>query len=57
MVTAASLPPDEPERLRALKRYGVLDTEPEEGFDRLTRLAGRLFDAPIALVSLVDEDR
>lgn len=47
----------EEERLRALRRLGILDTPPEERFDRLTRLAQRLFDAPIAHVSLVDEDR
>ena len=44
-------------RLAALAHYGVLDTAPEEAFDRLTRLACDLFDAPIALVSLVDQDR
>ena len=44
-------------RLAALADYGVLDTAPEEAFDRLTRLACDLFDAPIALVSLVDQDR
>ena len=35
----------------------VLDTSPEERFDRLTRVAKRMFDVPIALVSLVDADR
>jgi diguanylate cyclase (GGDEF)-like protein len=35
----------------------VLDTPPEERFDRVTRLARRLFGVPIALVSLVDSDR
>jgi YD repeat-containing protein len=47
----------EASRLVALADYGVLDTPPEEAFDRLTRLASDLFDAPIALISLVDEDR
>jgi hypothetical protein len=46
-----------PERLAALRRIGLLDTPPEEAFDRLTRLARRLLDAPVALVALVDEDR
>jgi hypothetical protein len=46
-----------PERLAAVRRVGLLDTPPEEAFDRLTRLARRLLDAPVALVSLVDEDR
>jgi len=36
---------------------GILDTAHEERFDRLTRLAKRLFGTPIALVSLVDKDR
>ncbi len=49
--------PNEAERLRALRLLGVLDTLPERRFDRLTRLACRLFDVPIALVSLVDRDR
>jgi diguanylate cyclase (GGDEF)-like protein len=40
-----------------LRALGLLDTPPEERFDRLTRLARRLFAAPIALVSLVDADR
>jgi PAS domain S-box-containing protein len=44
-------------RLRALDDYKVLDTLPEEAFDRLTRLAADLFDAPIALVSLIDAER
>ena len=49
--------PDEAARLRALRELGVLDTAPEERFDRLTRLAQDMFQAPIALVTLVDEDR
>lgn len=47
----------ERERLRVLRQFGVLDTEPEVAFDDLANLAGQLCDAPIALVSLVDEDR
>ncbi|MGA0605377.1 GAF domain-containing sensor histidine kinase [Phenylobacterium sp. VNQ135] len=49
--------PSEPARLQALREYGVLDTPPEAAFDRITELAAELFDAPIALVSLVDADR
>ena len=51
--------PDDRERarLRALEAAAILDTPPDEAFDRLTRLAARMFDAPIALVSLVDSDR
>ncbi|WP_209318341.1 PAS domain S-box protein [Falsiroseomonas selenitidurans] len=44
-------------RLAALRQYGVLDTAPEPGFDRLVRLAHQVFDVPMALVSLVDENR
>lgn len=45
------------ERLRALCATGLLDTPPEERFDRITRLAAGFFGVPICLVSLVDEDR
>jgi PAS domain S-box-containing protein len=51
------LPPDEEARLKALHDLGILDTPDEERFDRITRLAARLFDVPIALVSLIDADR
>lgn len=51
------IPVDETRRLRALRSLSVLDTFPEERFDRFTRLATRLFGVPIALVSLVDRDR
>ncbi len=44
-------------RLEALERYNVLDTAPEEAFDRITRLARAALHVPIALVSLVDKDR
>lgn len=50
-------PLDEATRLDTLRALNILDTLPEERFDRLTRLAKRLFGVPIALVSLVDEDR
>jgi PAS domain S-box-containing protein len=46
-----------PARLEALRRTGLLDSEPEEAFDRFTRLAARLARAPIASVALVDEYR
>lgn len=51
------IPDDEAERVAALKRLGILDTAPEERFDRHTRIAAALFRVPIALVSLVDADR
>lgn len=44
-------------RLESLRVYDVLDTPPDDAFDRVTALAARYFDAPIALVSLVDEGR
>ncbi len=47
----------ENDRITALHQYRVLDTGSEERFDRLTALAAELFDAPIALVSLIDSDR
>lgn len=51
------IPQDEQTRLETLRSLNVLDTLPEERFDRLTRLAKRMFGVPIALVSLVDENR
>jgi len=53
----APYPDDEPRRLETLRSLQLLDTSPEERFDRLTRLARRLFGVPIALVSLVDANR
>lgn len=44
-------------RLATLRRYRILDTEPEEQFDRITRLLSALVDVPIAAVTLVDRDR
>lgn len=52
-----AIPHDEKSRLATLKSLDMLDSVPEERFDRLTRMAKRLFDVPIALVSLVDENR
>ncbi|MCD7100405.1 EAL domain-containing protein [Stenotrophomonas sp. MMGLT7] len=51
------LPPDEEQRLRTLADYHLLDTPPEQEFDRLANLAARLFDVPIVLISLLDRDR
>lgn len=48
---------DEELRLASLHAIGILDTPPEERFDRVTRLAQRVFGVPIALVSLVDQSR
>jgi len=51
------LPPDEEQRLAALRRYAILDTPPEEAFDRVAQLAASLFRAPIALITFVDAER
>lgn len=56
-MTVVEKPADESERLTALRRYDILDTPPDGSFDHLTQLAATLFNVPIALVSLVDEDR
>lgn len=53
----APFPPDEERRVAALHALNILDTEAEERFDRITRLAQRLFGAPIAHVNLIDSDR
>jgi len=49
--------PKEAERLAVLYGYGVLDTDFEERYDRLTRIAAGILGTPISLISLVDEDR
>lgn len=53
----APIPRNEKKRLKVLWEYQVLDTIPEEVFDDLTELAARICEAPIALITLVDEDR
>lgn len=50
-------PLDDPERRAAVQRSALLDSPPDEAFDRATRLASRLLDAPVALMSIVDVDR
>ncbi len=47
----------DPTRLRALQDTGLLDSLPEDGFDRLTRLAATIFKTPVSLITLVDSDR
>jgi GAF domain-containing protein len=56
-VTAHLIPPDEAERLAAVRRYAVLDTPRDGAFDRITRLASQVLEMPISIVSLVDHDR
>lgn len=55
--STASLAPNEPERLEALRSYGILDTPIEPAFDDITRIASFVCQTPVALVSLVDEGR
>jgi EAL domain-containing protein (putative c-di-GMP-specific phosphodiesterase class I)/GGDEF domain-containing protein len=50
-------PRGEAARLDVLRKLNLLDTPPSEAFDRITRLAARLFDVPVAAVSLTDSDR
>lgn len=51
------LPHNEQGRIARLHELAILDSLPEEEFDRITSLAARYFDVPVCLVSLVDEDR
>lgn len=52
-----AFPENEAQRLAALMRLEILDSAPEERFDRITRLAQHCFNVPIVLVSLIDHDR
>jgi GAF domain-containing protein len=53
----APIPPDEEERLAALHALLILDTPPEERFDRIVSFMAAEFDVPVALITLVDRDR
>lgn len=58
MIGGVSVDPNiEPGRMEAVRRYHILDTPPDGSFDRVTALAARLFNVPIAIVSIVDTDR
>jgi len=50
-------PANEAGRVAALEKYAILDTDPEQSFDDLALLASFICKTPIALISLVDEDR
>lgn len=51
------IPYKEQERLQVLRQYKILDTPPENRFDAIVRQAATQFNAPIALFTLIDEDR
>ena len=51
------VPENESARLETLRQYEILDTDPEESFNDLTRLAAYICNTPIALISLIDENR
>jgi len=53
----ASRPDNEAARLDALREYDILDTPPEQGYDDIVYLASLIADTPIAIISLVDDDR
>ncbi|CAG9467289.1 unnamed protein product [Pedinophyceae sp. YPF-701] len=53
----APFPGLDEERVKKLHGLGILDTDPEERFDNITKTLSKIFDIPICLVSLVDEDR
>ncbi len=59
MTTAAAgiMPANEDDRMRAVRRYDILDTPPDGAFDRIAELAAELLGVPIAIVSIVDTDR
>jgi len=54
---SADIPDNEQQRLKSLRETGLLDSPPEERFDRLSRIAQTALNVPIALISLVDEHR
>lgn len=53
----APLPADEERRLASVHRLQILDTPAEERFDRLSRIARRLFKVPYSMITLIDEKR
>ncbi|WFU83727.1 MBL fold metallo-hydrolase [Bradyrhizobium sp. CIAT3101] len=53
----APVPEDEEKRLASMRELGLLDSPPEERFDRITRLAVALFNVPMATITFIDENR
>src|SRR6201998_54800 len=56
-MAAPIMTPNDAARVSALQKYAILDSEPEQAFDDLTLLASYVCKAPIALISLIDENR
>jgi two-component sensor histidine kinase len=56
-MTISIVPSHEPGRMAAVHRYDILDTPPDGTFDRITAMAARRFNVPIAIISIVDHDR
>lgn len=54
---APDIPQNELERLATLHGLQLLDSKADEGFDRLTELAAQIFDVPMSMITLIDEDR
>jgi len=57
VIENASSTSNEAKRLEALRSYEILDTPPEAAFDRITKIASLVMEAPICLISLIDADR
>lgn len=56
-MTLSFIPSNEVQRMAAVQRYDILDTPPDGSFDRITSIAARRFQVPIAIISIVDHDR
>jgi GAF domain-containing protein len=56
-MTKAPIPPNEEDRLEALRQYQILDTAAEQAFDDITRLAADICQTPISLLSFIDQNR